>query len=229
MVQHPRRQLLAAGLALAVGGCSSETDNQTSSTQTQNPAPEPASPTTHSAPTTDSSAEDESSAEITPKVCLGNAAPISIEVADSGENVSVTTLQEPTDAVNTAALDYSERIIETAAEHGMNVLHSILEDKSLLGPGIIVSQRTFRHDSLTCPEREKIIPTKEQWGGEVAPTVTHEHYYSRSGELLVDPEPTYEEIQAAAPVMARVELHSDDESHTTLLPVICRKQSSQDL
>ncbi|SEP15331.1 hypothetical protein SAMN05216388_103820 [Halorientalis persicus] len=229
MAQYPRRQLLAAGLAFAVGGCSSETGNQSPSTQTQNSAPEPASPTTHSAPTTDSSAEDESSAEITPKVCLGNAAPISIEVADSGENVTVTTLQEPTDAVNTAALDYSERIINTAAEHGMNVLHSILDDKSLLGPGIIVSQHTFRHDSLTCPEREKIIPTKEQWGEEVAPTVTHEHYYSRSGELLVNPEPTYEEIQAATPAMARVELHSDDESQTTILPVICRKQSSQEL
>lgn len=152
---------------------------------------------------------------------LGTAQQVSIE-ADPDRRYQY---HEDTDEVSaTRRMPFDEWGTRRAVAHGASHLRTLFEDADVYGNGIRVSSGVAELADLD----ENVPEDQFARDFELAPIASHEHHYSRDGELRVEPEISFETMREVAPRSMAVTMLFEERDYTAVLPIFCRRTWLQD-
>ena len=174
---------------------------------------------------TDSNAEFDPDVERVERLGAARSATIEAEPEREYEYLAESdSVRVEYDDGETGTMPFDEWGTRRATDHAVDHVHALLESESLTGTGVAVGQgeillseldRSSTDDSSTDPGVERDVP--------IGPLVSHQHHYSRDGDLISKPAVSFQRIVETTPRTVDVTMSFPQREYTAVLPVACRR------
>ncbi|WP_226011030.1 hypothetical protein [Halomicrobium salinisoli] len=174
---------------------------------------------------------DGSDPDFDPSYRLGGAPPAAVEAEPVQEYEYLPEedrVRIQYDSGETTTHPFDEWGSMRAAEHAADHVASILDDESLLGDGVSVGWGRLDLSEIDWAG-ERSTPTEEEFDrdADFGPSVTHLHHYDRDGDLLSEPEVSFDSVVEATPRTTEVTVLFPELEYTATFPVLCERTAIQ--
>lgn len=110
-----------------------------------------------------------------------------------------------------------------ATDHAVNDIGTRLEARSLHKSGVRLGTGVVALDELTETSGERPVESDFKRDRDIGPIVSHLHHYARDGTLLSSPTVSFDALVEATPRTMTVTMEFPERSYTAILPVLCTK------
>lgn len=165
--------------------------------------------------------------DLEPSNRLGEAPPVAVEAEPVREYEYLPEADRVRlryDSGETSTFPFDEWGTMRAADRAADRVASILEAESLLGDGVSVGSGRLALSEVDWTG-EASAPAEEAFDrdAEFGPIVRHVHHYDRDGDLLDEPQASFDSVVDATPRAAEVTVLFPEREYAATLPVLCRR------
>lgn len=167
--------------------------------------------------------------DIDPVTRLGGASSVSVEA----EPIREYEYLEESDRVRihydsgqTSTMSFDEWGTRRATDHAADHVHTILTDESPTGTGISVGVGEVNLTDLDSTGTDQSATESAfEWDVNLGVTVSYEYLYSRDGDLISEPDISFQTVVDVTPRSAEVTMLFPQREYTAILPVVCRRRA----
>jgi len=156
---------------------------------------------------------------------LGEAPEVMAEVEPTGDYEYIQE-ENRIRTGDSSTQPFPEWATAKAADHAGNYIRSLLDEKSLLGDGVTAGSGIVDFSEI---DWDRSQPDKDEFSqdGRFAPIVSYTYRFDSDGNLIGEPDITFDKLVSETPRKAEVTVLIPEQEYIATVPVICRQVSSQ--
>jgi hypothetical protein len=162
-----------------------------------------------------------------PPVAPGGAPPVSIEAEPEREYEYLEDedrVRIEYDGGRTNEMSFDEWGTRRATSAAVDHVRARLDDEGLSEEGIRVGEGVVDSDDLDGVDSPASDPSASDRAVDLGVIVSHSRLYSREGELIAEPDVTFESVVDVVPRSIEATMSFEEREYTTVLPVLCKKE-----